>query len=165
MKKKSIKCIYKITDKRTGKVIYIGQTKDFDRRKSAHFASNKTLIDSFMYEQGRENFEMNIILDCSNKTDNEINCLETQLITEYDTINTGFNKNIKWPLLNKKLKAKIKNATYYKENKDKILIRNKNYQRENKDKILIKNKNSKNKQKEITAQIINNFMNRFLTIY
>jgi len=47
------KCIYAIKDKRNDKVIYIGQTKDFEQRKIGHFSGKIIPIDKYILEQGR----------------------------------------------------------------------------------------------------------------
>lgn len=87
-----IKCIYAIKDKRNDKVIYIGQTKDFNHRKSNHFTTYNRPIDKYMFEQGRYNFEMYIIKEFSNEIlDEELLKEEDNLILKYNTIENGFN--------------------------------------------------------------------------
>ena len=64
MEQEKIKCIYYIKDNRTDKIIYIGQTKDFKQRRNMHFYSkNNQPVDKYMFEEGRENFSMNIFED------------------------------------------------------------------------------------------------------
>lgn len=88
------KCIYYIKDLRTDKIIYIGQTKDFKQRQYDHFGSKDNQpIDKYMYEEGRENFTMEMFdIDCTNMTFDERKAEEDKLILHYDTINNGFNK-------------------------------------------------------------------------
>ena len=88
------KCIYYIKDLRTDKIIYIGQTKNFKQRKYDHFGSKDNQpIDSYMYNEGRENFTMGMFdIDCTNMTFEERKTEEDKLILHYDTINNGFNK-------------------------------------------------------------------------
>ena len=90
-----IKAIYYLKDLRTDKIIYIGQTKDFKERKRAHFRAKKCPIDKHMFEEGRENFSMNIFkdIDYLNITYEELKTKENELIKCYDTINNGWNKN------------------------------------------------------------------------
>ena len=93
MDKEKIKCIYYIKDLRTDKIIYIGQTINFDGRKQHHFSHKKQPIDMFMFENGRENFSMEKFdIDYTNITYEEIKKKEDELILQYDTINNGLNK-------------------------------------------------------------------------
>ena len=88
-----IKCLYYIKDLRTDKIIYIGQTINFDGRKQHHFSHKKQPIDMFMFENGRENFSMEKFdIDYTNITYEEIKKKEDELILQYDTINNGLNK-------------------------------------------------------------------------
>lgn len=87
-----VKCIYAIKDKRSDKVIYIGQTKDFQQRKKRHFIDKKTHIDNFMFEQGRDNFEMYVIEEFSDNISKEIMKMkEQEYIEKYNTIKEGLN--------------------------------------------------------------------------
>lgn len=89
-----IKCLYYIKDLRTDKIIYIGQTINFQKRKRSHFSHKDQPIDKYMYEEGRENFLMEIFnnVDCTNTAEDEILNKEDELILYYDTINNGYNK-------------------------------------------------------------------------
>ena len=88
-----IKGLYFIKDLRTDKVIYIGQTINFHKRKISHFNGNTQPIDVHMLNNGRENFSMNIFdIDVSNISNEEIKKKEDELILQYDTINNGFNR-------------------------------------------------------------------------
>ena len=89
-----IKGLYFIKDLRTDKVIYIGQTSDFEGRKKQHFYNKISHIDKYMYEEGRDNFSMKMFsdIDCTNMTDEERRIKEDELILQYDTIDNGFNK-------------------------------------------------------------------------
>jgi hypothetical protein len=90
-----IKSLYYIKDNRTDKIIYIGQTINYKKRIYDHFYyKNKSKIDKHMFEEGRENFSMDMFdIDCNNLTDEELRKKEDELIIQYDTINNGFNKN------------------------------------------------------------------------
>ena len=88
-----IKAIYYIKDLRNDKIIYIGQTNNFKDRKHRHFGHKETPIDKYMFEEGRNNFIMEMFdIDCTNMSDDEILQKEGELILYYDTINTGINK-------------------------------------------------------------------------
>lgn len=88
-----IKCIYYIKDLRNENIIYIGQTVDFRERKNAHFSHKKRPIDKHMFEEGRDNFSMEIFdIDCTNMTDEERKIKEDELILFYNTIDNGFNR-------------------------------------------------------------------------
>lgn len=89
-----IKGLYFIKDLRTDKVIYIGQTSDFEGRKKQHFYNKISHIDKYMYEEGRDNFSMKMFsdIDCTNMTEEERRIKEDELILQYDTIDNGFNK-------------------------------------------------------------------------
>ena len=87
-----ITAIYYIKDLRTDKIIYIGQTRNFEGRKKHHFYDKERPIDKYMYEEGRENFSMEIFnIDCIDMTEDERIQKEDELILQYDTINKGFN--------------------------------------------------------------------------
>lgn len=95
MEQEKIKCIYYIKDNRTDKIIYIGQTKDFKQRRNMHFYSKDNQpVDKYMFEEGRENFSMNIFEDikADDYTNEELRKKEDELIIQYDTINNGMNK-------------------------------------------------------------------------
>ena len=87
-----ITAIYYIKDLRTDKIIYIGQTINYKKRKADHFCSIKQPIDKYMFEEGKENFIMEKFdIDCTNMTEEERKQREDELILQYDTINNGFN--------------------------------------------------------------------------
>jgi len=89
-----ITAIYYIKDLRNDKIIYIGQTRNFEGRKKCHFTDKRNSVDNFMFSQGRENFSMEIFedIDCTNLSEEEILKKEDELIEYYDTINNGLNK-------------------------------------------------------------------------
>ena len=92
MMEDKIKCLYYIKDIRTDKIIYIGQTINFKNRKYIHFGHKKQPVDEYMYNEGRNNFLMEIFnIDCLNMTDEEILKKEDELILKYNTIDDGFN--------------------------------------------------------------------------
>ena len=89
-----IKAIYYIKDNRNDRIIYIGQTKNFKQRKKEHFRKNICPIDLYMFNEGRENFSMEIFeyIDVNDYTDEDLRKKEDELILQYDTINNGMNK-------------------------------------------------------------------------
>lgn len=141
-----IKCLYYIKDNRIDKVIYIGQTKNFENRKKKHFAQKDRSIDLYMFNEGRENFSMNIFsdIDCTNMSIEEILKKEDELIVYYDTINSGFNKQRsggKWYGENRKdtVKNYYNNSyskKYYDETREYQIERRKLYYKENHEKQL-----------------------------
>lgn len=129
-----IKCIYAIKDKRSDKVIYIGQTKDFNHRKSCHFNDDKSIIDSFIFQEGREHFEMFLIEKLLDDiTNEEIHSKEEKYILEYGTLFNGFNKI---HAINEKRKNPNEYLKQWRaENKELCSSYNKNYYEQNKDKF------------------------------
>lgn len=89
-----IKAIYYIKDNRNDRIIYIGQTKNFKQREKEHFRKNICPIDLYMFNEGRENFSMEIFedIDVNDYTDEDLRKKEDELILQYDTINNGLNK-------------------------------------------------------------------------
>ena len=90
-----IKCLYYIKDIRTDKKIYIGYTTDYVLRKREHFGRKKQAIDLYMFNEGRDNFLMEIFtnIDFSVMTEDDFKKKEQELIEYYDTINNGYNKH------------------------------------------------------------------------
>lgn len=138
-----MKCIYAIKDLRDDHIIYIGKTKDFKRRKANHFCKKKCPIDLYMFNEGRDNFSMDIIIEYieSDVSDEDLLKLENWFIEKYDTLNNGFNirrsggisKNIK--------EYRFQNKEYFKEYKKEYYSKNKEYFKEH-----IKEYYSKNKE-------------------
>ena len=124
-----IKAIYYLKDLRTDKIIYIGQTKDFKERKRAHFRAKKCPIDKHMFEEGRENFSMNIFkdIDYLNITYEELKTKENELIKCYDTINNGWNKNRSGLISNntKEYQREYSKTEKYKEYKKQYRLKKK----------------------------------------
>lgn len=89
-----VKCLYYIKDLREERIIYIGQTKDFKQRKYNHFGHRTTPIDAYMFEEGRDNFSMEIFenIDVNDYSDDDLRNKEQELIEYYDTITNGLNK-------------------------------------------------------------------------
>ena len=80
-----IQALYYIKDLRDDNIIYVGKTRDFERRKNQHFGNKKKQpIDLYMFEQGRYNFEMLPFTDddYSIKTDEELVKAEDKKILE-----------------------------------------------------------------------------------
>lgn len=88
-----VKCIYAIKDKRSDKVIYVGQTKNFKQRKYYHFNTVQRPIQQYIFEQGRVNFEM-FILEKLNEdiTREEMIIKEQFYIDKYNTVEEGLNR-------------------------------------------------------------------------
>lgn len=91
MGKEKISGIYKITAKHNGKV-YIGQSKDIYARWKGHWkevrAGSNTYLHNTMRKYGEDNFEYEIIEECSQDI---INDREIYWINYYDSFNNGFN--------------------------------------------------------------------------
>lgn len=86
-------CIYAIKDKRSDKVLYIGQTKDYKTRKSHHFGKPFRPVDFYTFNEGRDNFEMFILEELIEEMSiEEIRNKEQDYIEKYNTIENGFNK-------------------------------------------------------------------------
>ena len=87
--------IYKVTDKTNGK-LYIGCTKDFEKRKQQHLRlseRDKCLFHDMIKEHGAENFEWKVIKTVS--TQEEAHRTEQYYIRELDTIfPNGYNMTI-----------------------------------------------------------------------
>ena len=172
MEEEKIKCIYYIKDLRTDKIIYIGQTINFNGRKAYHFYNKICYIDKYMFEEGRENFSMEKFdIDCTNMTEEERKIKEQELIILYDTINNGFNKN-KSGLISKnqkeykadymrnylktndeyKEKQKQLLKQYYQKHKEKKRQYGKEYYQKHKEEIKQYNKEYKENNKEKCKQ-------------
>ena len=145
MEEEKIKCIYYIKDLRTDKIIYIGQTTDFIRRKYNHFGHSTKPVDLYMFEEGRENFSMLPFedIDCKDFLDEDLRKKEAELILQYDTINNGMNK-VRSGLITKDVKKYKKD--YYNDNKDNIIKNNINYYYENKENVLNRMKEYRSKE-------------------
>ena len=92
MYKIKIKCIYAIKDKRNDKVIYIGQTGNFKKRQSEHFSDKRRRVTKYMFDEGRDNFEMFVLEELSDDTSiEEMRNKEQNFIDKFNTHNDGFN--------------------------------------------------------------------------
>lgn len=83
--------IYKITDL-TNNMVYIGQSNNIDRRKTEHFNNNKyniSKIDRAIQEKGKENFDFEVIEECSLA---ELTEKEKYWIKYYDSFDHGYNQ-------------------------------------------------------------------------
>ena len=131
-----ITAIYYIKDLRTDKIIYIGQTKDFKERKRNHFSHKEKPIDKYMYEEGRDNFLMEIFnnVDCTNMTKDEILNKEDELILYYETINNGLNKLRSGLITKEDGYEKYKRTKYYKEHREHVNEYRREYQKSEKQK-------------------------------
>lgn len=147
-----IKCLYYIKDNRIDKVIYIGQTKNFEGRKKHHFYNKISHIDKYMYEEGRDNFSMKMFsdIDCTNMTDEERRIKEDELILQYDTIDNGFNKRRSGLISIDKLK-------YCNEKRRERKINDPDY----KDKLKEYSKKSKLKNKEKNKEHIKEYKKQY----
>lgn len=85
-------CIYAIKDKRSDKVIYIGETVNFKNRKKQHFCESKNPIDKYMFNEGRDNFKIYIFQELNEDiSKEEMRNLEQIFIDKFDTHNNGLN--------------------------------------------------------------------------
>jgi len=88
-----IKCLYYIKDNRTDKIIYIGKTTDFKSRVHAHHYDKRRAIDSYMINEGKDNFSIEPFdIDVSDYTEEEMINKEDELIVFYNTIEEGLNQ-------------------------------------------------------------------------
>lgn len=159
-----IKCIYAIKDKRSDKVLYIGQTKNFKQRKYQHFGCKRDKIDNYIFQEGDENFEMYILEELNEDiTRSEMYEKEQIYIEKYDTLNNGLNfkrsGNISadWKEYCRELgqtdKYKEKNKKWYENNKEKYQTEEyKKYNREKHRKWYNKNKDIVNEKRRINYQ-------------
>lgn len=79
--------IYKITNKRNGKV-YIGQATNVERRISEHKQTRTQTIDNYINVLGIDNFDFEILEECDKE---ELDNKEQEYIQKYDSINNGYN--------------------------------------------------------------------------
>lgn len=79
--------IYKITNKLNNKV-YIGQSNNVLRRLNEHKRQRKVDIDSYINVLGVDNFEFEILEECSKE---ELDKKEQQYIKQYNSIEDGYN--------------------------------------------------------------------------
>lgn len=131
-----IKCLYYIKDKRTDKIIYIGFTTNFSMRKNEHFGrsgEDEQPIDNYMFNEGRENFSMEIFKDIDVKDCNikELREKEQYLIEYHNTIENGFNKHRSGNIAEN---FKSYQAQWYMENREYKLNKSKDYQKINRQK-------------------------------
>lgn len=122
MDEEKIKCLYYIKDNRNNHIIYIGQTKDFKRRKYEHFGHTRKPVQKYMSDEGRENFSMFPFenIDCTNMSDEEMLNKEDELIQYYDTINNGLNKCRSGLITKEDDYEKYKRTKYYKEHREHV---------------------------------------------
>lgn len=150
----NITAIYYIKDLRTDKIIYIGQTKDFKHRENNHFGDKKTPIDLYMFNEGRDNFSMEIFedMDVNNYSDDDLRKKEQELIEYYDTINNGLNKHRSGNILIDDIKKYHREymEEYNKTEKQKQYQRD--YQNSEKRKEYLKKYRSTEKCKEIKRE-------------
>lgn len=79
--------IYKITNKLNNKV-YIGQSNNVLRRLNEHKRQRKVDIDSYINVLGVDNFEFEILEECSKE---ELDKKEQQYIEQYNSVEDGYN--------------------------------------------------------------------------
>lgn len=83
--------IYKITNKVNGK-IYIGQSVDIERRFREHKRRNEQQIDMAIQKYGIENFDLEIVEECSIE---DLNAREEYWTLEYNSIvPNGYNLGV-----------------------------------------------------------------------
>lgn len=144
-----IKAIYYIKDLRNDKIIYIGQTTNFIGRKHEHFRKNDRPIDLYMYEEGRQNFSIEIFdIDCTNMSDDERKNKEDELILQYDTINNGLNKKRSGLITKTEDYSALKIKRYRENNKEHCKEYNKEYRKTEKYKEYYKEYRKTEKRKQ-----------------
>lgn len=145
-----IKAIYYIKDLRTDKIIYIGKTKDFKRRKYEHFGHTRKPVQKYMSDEGRENFFMFPFedIDCTNMSDEEMLNKEDELILYYDTINNGLNRHRSGLITREDDYEKYKRTKYYKEHREHVNEYMKDYHKSEKWKEYFKKYRSTEEYKE-----------------
>ena len=79
--------IYKITNKLNNKV-YIGQSNNVLRRLNEHKRQRKVDIDSYINVLGVDNFEFEILEECSKE---ELDKKEQEYIERYNSVEDGYN--------------------------------------------------------------------------
>lgn len=144
--KEPIICIYGIKDLRTDKIIYIGQTKNFQHRiwdytSKSHMSRH--FVSKYLHENDLNNFEFVIIKQFDEYDKVQLVKDEDKFILEYDTINNGINqiRSAKF-LRNKELRDPVTFREYHKQkaheyrtkNPEKYKEQNHNYYLKNKEK-------------------------------
>lgn len=132
-----VKCIYAIKDKRSDKVIYVGQTVNFKKRKEHHLYDNNRPIDIYIVQQHRENFDIYILEELpKDLSKEEMRNREQYYIDFYDTYNNGFNMrqsgNIS--LFNVQEYNKERNKKWYENNRIYVNERARQYRENNREK-------------------------------
>jgi putative cell wall-binding protein len=146
--------IYNIIDKATGKVLYVGSTKNFYKRNICHKSDYNNNSNFLIYQKIRELggwdfIEIIIIEECKCESKEE------QLKKErewYDKLNPLYNSIL--PFISNKEKKEFAKE-YHEKNKEKIKEIQKKYREENKEKIKEIQKNNYNKNKEKYKEKIN----------
>ena len=158
MMEDKIKCLYYIKDIRTDKIIYIGQTINFEGRKKQHFSHKKQPIDEYMFNEGRCNFSMEIFnIDCLNMTDEEILKKEDELILKYNAIDDGFNIKRSGLIMFTENYNRNQMRNYRRKNKNTMTEYNKEYYQKNKEYI--------NKRKSIYQKLNKEKVNEYSRQY
>lgn len=88
--------IYKITNKINNKV-YIGQSVNLDARKYDHFERPESkhmhgVIDKEIRNCGKENFDWEILIECSQE---ELNYYEKYFIERYNSTDPNYGYNVR----------------------------------------------------------------------
>ena len=121
--------IYKITNKNNG-LIYIGQSKNIERRKIEHFNNNRynlSEIDKAIQLIGAENFSFEVLEECLAE---ELDQKEEYWIQYYDSYNNGYNKTKGGqghfsggrPILTEEDVINIRKAYANREERDKVYL-------------------------------------------
>ena len=116
--------VYKIVNKTTGELIYIGQTRNLEIRKQSHFSDSKSKIDSNLYKYicangGWDNMEFVILVSASD--------LRNRLILE-NTYQLELRPMFYWICNRRDVPIKIHSKRYVKrvgkrlENRGKIIL-------------------------------------------
>lgn len=144
--------VYTIKDIREDRVVYVGKTNDFKIRKRDHLWL-RTNTSDWLSVIGTDNVE--IIPAAEFDSEEEALKYEDELITQYDSINNGYNKN-RSGLIESGRKSKYRqewnqehpeyNKEYYRDNIDKEKERVKKYYQEHTEYWKERNKTEEYKQ-------------------
>lgn len=94
MEKEKTYCVYKIVDLRTDEIIYVGKTSNFKHRKYYHFTQDKTPVQKYMLEEGRDKFEMTKLIDDIETNDEAVKIEDAYIVDLQPIMNKNRSGNI-----------------------------------------------------------------------
>lgn len=81
--------------KENKKVLYVGSTQNFERRKRQHFKEDRKekmqAIHKYMRSKNNEGFSVEVIKEVQVNNVKELQRIEKRFIDKFDTVNNGFN--------------------------------------------------------------------------